>query len=113
MLKSWIGLHTNYINTEMESNAILTSAKQSSVLSPWGLKMCEDRADLQSSRQADLTEKVQVKKDLDAIKKQLAALMDHLGVGATPQRSDRDIKQEISNRLHKQITRAKRADGRA
>ena len=60
-----------------------------------------------------MTESVQIKKDLEAIKKQLAALMDHLGVGAAPQRSDRDIEQEISNRLHKQLTRAKRADGRA
>jgi hypothetical protein len=71
------------------------------------------RDDLQSSRQADLTETVQIIKDLEAIKKQLAALIDHLGVGAAPQRSDRDIEQEISNRLHKQMTRAKRSDGRA
>ncbi|GAB6909641.1 hypothetical protein DESC_810073 [Desulfosarcina cetonica] len=60
-----------------------------------------------------MTETVQIKKDLEAIKKQLSALMDHLGVGATPQRSDRDIEQEISRRLHKQLTRVKKSNGRA
>lgn len=60
-----------------------------------------------------MTETIQIKKDLEAIKKQLSVLMDHLGVGLTTQRSDRDIEQEISNRLHKQLTRAKKANGRA
>ena len=60
-----------------------------------------------------MTETMQIQKDLESIKKQLATLMDHLGVGATPQRSDRDIQQEISNRLHKQLTRAKKSNGRA